>query len=306
MVFFGPCWSVDSLPDFSGKSVFITGGNTGIGKHTVTELARKNMGKIYLAGRNPTRCEAAIAEIKKEVPNANIEYVKLDVSKLDDVKQVAEKFVNEHTSLNYLVNNAGIMATPYELNNDGYEMQFATNYMGHALLTRIMLPLLEKTAKDGDEVKIINVSSFAHNFAPRVGINFEDVNLTKGSVWDRYGQSKLANILLNNELTKRYPQIKSYSLHPGFVRTDLYDGMNSTYGILGRIANAVTKPFYITPYNGAITTLYCFSVEANDKAGEYLVPYGKVGSLTRNAKNQELSSKLWDWTTNELTNKHYI
>jgi len=304
-MFSGPKWSPSSLPDFSSKTCLITGANTGIGKITVLELAKKNM-TIYLATRNAEKAEQAIADIKQKVPNANIEFIKLDVSDLEQVKSVAERFVKEHPTLNYLVNNAGIMATPYEIGPQGYEMQWATNYMGHVLLTRILLPVLQNTAESGEDVRIINVSSYAHNFAPKQGIDFDNINLENSSTWTRYGQSKLGNILFNNELVKRYPNIKSFVLHPGFIRTDLYNGMNASYGIFGRIGNFLTKPFYLSPYQGALTSLYCFSPDADQNVGKYLVPFGQVGKPTHNAVNKKLGSTLWKWTSDEFTKKNLL
>lgn len=166
-MFFARNWSVDDLPDMSGKVAIVTGGNTGIGKVTCLELVKKHA-TVYLAARTKERAENALKDIKKEVTDAQIEWLPLDLLSLRQVSEAAGSFVKKEKKLNYLLNNAGIMATPYSETENGYEIQFGTNHMGPFLFTQKLLPMLEATAEKED-VRIVNVSSTGHQFAPSGG-----------------------------------------------------------------------------------------------------------------------------------------
>lgn len=184
--------------------------------------SKHNPSEIYLAARTPSKAEAAIAEIKKQVPNAKITFLHLDLASLDSVKRAADTFTNSSDRLDILMNNAGIMACPPALTKDGYETQFGTNHMGHALFTKLLLPTLQRMAKEpGSDVRIINLSSIGHNLAPNGGIIFDKLktDMKDYNAFPRYGQSKLANILFNRELAKRYPSIECVAIHPGGVRS---------------------------------------------------------------------------------------
>ncbi|KAI8926190.1 hypothetical protein BC831DRAFT_380933, partial [Entophlyctis helioformis] len=209
--------STASIPNLAGKVYLVTGGNTGIGYETCLELSRKNA-QVFMASRSEDRANAAIARIKAAVPDANIEFIKLQLGDLKQVRSAAQAFVARGIKLDCLVNNAGIMASPFALSVDGIEEQFATNHVGHFLLTRELMPALLKAP----EPRVVNLSSSYHDKAPRPeGIRFADINNPKGmSVWDRYGQSKLANILFTRGLNSRFgDKIYANSVHPGFVDT---------------------------------------------------------------------------------------
>lgn len=168
------------IPSLDGKVILITGGsscrhsatphsvltltgNTGLGKETVLQLAKHNPKEIFLAARTQSKAEAAIAEIKGAVPNANITYLPLDLASLPSVKKAADEFKSRSDQLDILINNAGIMATPYEKTKEGYEIQFGTNHVGHAMFTKLLLPTLLKTAEQpGADVRVVNVSSAGH------------------------------------------------------------------------------------------------------------------------------------------------
>jgi retinol dehydrogenase-12 len=146
------------------------------------------------------------------------------------------------------MNNAGIMMTPPGTTKDGFEVQFGTNHMGHALLTKLLLPKLLSTAKQpGADVRIITLSSVGHEWAPKGGLQLDTVHSEQRNLSSRqrYGQSKLANILYSNELARRYPAIRCVSVHPGSVNTGLSRGLKESYPL--------AAPIYIicacqTPY----------------------------------------------------------
>jgi len=199
------------IPDLRGKVILVTGGNIGLGRESIYQLAKHNPSKIFLGARTKAKADATIAEIKKELPSANITFLDLDLASFASIKQAADTFEASSKRLDMLMNNAGIMACPAALTKEGYETQFGTNHVGHALLTKLLLPTLQRTAKEpGSDVRIINLSSSAHNWAPKGGLVFDAMktDMQSYSTWARYGQSKVANILFNKELAKRYPSIK--------------------------------------------------------------------------------------------------
>ncbi|RYP31227.1 hypothetical protein DL767_005856 [Monosporascus sp. MG133] len=216
------------IPDLSGRIVLVTGGNNGLGKESVRQFAKHNA-KVYMGARSEQKANEAIAEIKKEVPNADIAFLELDLASFDSIKKAAERFVAENDRLDILMNNAGIMAMPPGLTKDGYEIQFGTNHVGHALLTRLLMPLLEKMAAGtNSDVRVINLTSNGHEwFVPPSGLLLEDAKTDMDSLgpWGRYGHSKLANIYFTKGLAKHYPQIKSVAVHPGGANTGLADGV---------------------------------------------------------------------------------
>lgn len=199
-----------------GKVVIITGANTGIGKETAKDLARRGA-SVYMACRDHLKCEDARQEIIKETDNLNVFNRTLDLSSLDSVRRFVAEFKKEEPRLDVLINNAGVMMCPRTLTKDGFEMQIGTNHMGHFLLTNLLLDLMKKSGAS----RIINVSSMVHTSGK---LNKEDLNSEKSySKIGAYSQSKLANILFTRELAKRLQKsiVTVNCLHPGAVKTDL-------------------------------------------------------------------------------------
>lgn len=193
-----------------GKVVIITGANSGIGKETAIDLARRG-GKVYIACRDIKRGDDALTEIKRESKSENVYFRQLDLASLDSVRKFSREFHELEPELHILINNAGVMACPRALTKDGFEMQLGTNHLGHFLLTNLLLDLLKAATPS----RVVVVSSILH----RIGqINTNDLNSEKSySKWFVYGQSKLANILFAQELAHRLEGtgITVNSLHPG-------------------------------------------------------------------------------------------
>ncbi|KAI8799458.1 hypothetical protein BJ742DRAFT_845926 [Cladochytrium replicatum] len=308
-------FSVDKIPDLSGKTAIVTGGNTGIGLITVKELLRKNA-KVYLAARNPSRAQAALDEIKKELPHAKVEFMQLDLGDLKQVKEAANKFVASGEPLHILVNNAGIMMNPYELTKDGIENQFGTNHIGHFAFTTTLLPVIERSAPS----RIVNVSSHGHNYAPSAGVLFDKINDESAlNPVQRYGQSKLSNILFTKSLADRFEgkQVWVNVIHPGVVDTELARGpialIEKSQNFGARILRALQTPLLafsrslmLTPQQGALTQLYAAAspeIETQNYRGQYFVPFGKVGKLSKPAENKELREKLWEFSEKLVAEK---
>ncbi|KAL2073916.1 hypothetical protein VTL71DRAFT_11242 [Oculimacula yallundae] len=294
------------IPALDGEVILITGGNVGLGKQTILQLSKHNPKRIYLAARTQSKAEAAIQEIESLVPSAPITFIQCDLTSLKSVQQCAREFTSKEGRLDLLFLNAGVMALPAGTTTEGYEIQFGTNHVGHALLTKLLLPTLVKTAQEpGADVRIISVSSIGHIGAPWAGISFPDLKSDmKGfSTWSRYGQSKLANILFARALEKRYGEkgIMAVAVHPGVVDTELYKTTFSGYFGLGKWLDR-GKRFVITGVEkGALNQLWA-AVGKKDvvQSGEYYTPVGVSGQGSKTSLNEELADKLWEWTEKEL------
>lgn len=277
-------------------------GNIGLGKASCVHLA-KQKAHIFLAARTPSKAEAAISEIKEAVPEAQITFLELDLASLDSVKNAAATFNAASTRLDVLMNNAGIMAVPAGLTKQGYELQFGTNHMGHALFTKLLMPKLLETAKEeGSQVRIVNVSSMGHKYAPTGGISFPSLktDMQEYSTWVRYGQSKLANILFTKALAERYPGIKSVAIHPGGVDTNLSSGFQNSHPWLTAVLKPVLFKLLKTPEQGSLTQVFA-AVSPEAESGSYYTPTAKKTELAKPAEDTELINKLWDWTEEELS-----
>jgi len=282
-------------------------GNTGLGKETVLQLAKHNPSEIYLAARTPSKAEAAIAEIKAVVPSANIKFLNLDLTSFVSIADAARQFTSRSQRLDVLVNNAGVMALPPGTTKDGYEIQFGTNHVGHALLTKLLMPTLTATAKQpGSDVRIINLSSEGHNFAPSGGVTWDKANMDALGPWGRYGNSKLANILFARELSAKYPTITSVSVHPGLIATDLY-GPNKASNAFSRYGLALLQPLIFSSIEqGTRNQLWAATAPMDQlKTGAYYKPVGNLSSGSGYAQDGKMAENLWEWTEKELASKGY-
>jgi len=252
----------------------------------------------------------AIEEIIALVPNAQIEYLNLDLTSLEGIKQAVDEFTSKESQLHILLNNAGVMGMASELTKDGFDVQWGTNHMGHALLTKLLLPTLIKTAQTSprNSVRIVNVSSEGHRGA-RSGINFADTVLATSSKWTRYGQSKLANILHAKALAKRYGEhgIIAVSCHPGVVFTDLYVPFTSSLGFLGPVFAWPMKKLTVSPEVGSYNQIgLCTSPQITvEDGGSYYIPVMKKGTPSAYGQDGVLADKLWEYTEQQLGDRGY-
>ena len=285
-------------------------GNVGLGKETIIQLAHHNPAHIYLAARTESKALEAIKDIQTAVPNCPpLTFIQCDLTSLPSVQNAAEQFVRKEKRLDILILNAGIMATPPGTTEQGHEIQFGTNHLGHALLTKLLIPTMVETAELPDaDVRVVAVSSAGHGFAPVTkGIDFAQLKTDMASSFTltRYGQSKLANILFIKGLAKQYPQITAVSVHPGIVKTDLYESM-STWSLVGSAIGIAKERFYTSVQDGAKNQLWaCVGRRGTEakgevQSGEYYTPVGVSGQGSRFTNDEELTEKLWVWTEAEL------
>ncbi|TVY41901.1 putative oxidoreductase [Lachnellula subtilissima] len=293
----------NDIPDLSGKVILVTGG---LGKESVLQLAKHNPSQIFLAARSAEKGQTAVEEVKAIVPGAKITFLQLDLSSYASISKAA-KLVNASVDrLDILINNAGIMMTPPNTTMDGFEIQFGTNHIGHALLTKLLLPKLQATAKEQPEadVRIITLSSSGHKWAPDGGLDLGNVHSEQRNLSTRelYGQSKLANILYSNELARRYPDIRCISLHPGSVNTGLSRGLNASYPLVAPVVNFVkwTRIITLDVHQGTFNQLWAATAK-EAKSGKYYNPVGQEVTTSKYAQDLELGKRLWDFTEAEFS-----
>ncbi len=213
-------FTTDDIPDLTGKRVIITGSNSGTGFETAKAIAARG-GSVIMAVRNADKAQAAIAAIARETPSADVRFEALDLARQASVTDFAERMLADGRPIDILVNNAGVMMLPTrEVTEDGFEMQLATNYLGHFALTARLLPLLR-----AGNARVVQLSSIAHR---RGQIRLDDLNWTHGyKPWPVYGQSKLAMLMFGLELDRRSAAngwgLTSVVAHPGYARTGLIE-----------------------------------------------------------------------------------
>jgi NAD(P)-dependent dehydrogenase (short-subunit alcohol dehydrogenase family) len=295
-----PEWSSAQLPDLTGKTVLVTGANSGIGFEAARAFAH-GRANVVLACRDEARGEAAVARIRIETPSAQVELLPMDLASLLSVRRAAERFAAAHERLHVLCNNAGVMAIPRTLTADGFEMQFGVNHLGHFALTGL---LLERLLAAG-HARVVTVSSTAH----RIGhIHFNDLSGERRyHKWAAYSQSKLANLLFAFELQRRLSACGaaaiSVACHPGYAATNLQMVGPHAHGsragaVFFRVANAL---FAQSAQRGAAPTLYA-ATSPDVHGGDYIGPGGpgeiagapKKVQATRAAHDEDAARRLWD------------
>ena len=274
-----------------GKTVVITGGNAGIGKATAIALAKKGA-EIVITSRSADKAKTAVSEIKSAAGNDKVDFILIDLGSQKSVRQAAEKLSTKCPKIDVLINNAGCYVSDLQLNEDGLEMQFATNHLGHFLLTNLILDNLKAAGK----ARIINLASIAHKSTRT--LDLDDINYQKQEYggWKSYSRSKYCNILFTNELAKRLKKdgITVNSVHPGGVRTEIAEKNANWFTKLGWI---IMKPFMVTVEEGAKTSIHlASSPEVEGETGGYWVKSKKFFS---NRPSQEEANWIALWKKSE-------
>ncbi|KAI9239389.1 MAG: hypothetical protein BYD32DRAFT_411400 [Podila humilis] len=308
----GAHYSHDKIPDLSGKVAIITGANTGLGYATMVALGAHGA-HVIAACRSEQRATEAIEKAKQEIktnyPNApepNLEFLQLDLNDINNCAQAAKNFLRKSLPLHILINNSGIMNTPFALSADGIEQQLAVNHVGHFVFT---MGLLQKI-KESQPSRIVVLSSLGHEQHPKGGIDFESVNdETLLDPATRYGRSKLANILFGKALARRLKDERVYVniAHPGFVATELARSTEEVYGkFLTVVLDYLTMAAAMKPEVGALTQLYCATspeIENLDIRGRYFIPIANELEPNPIAFDEDLQERLWTWTEDTVKEK---
>jgi retinol dehydrogenase-12 len=305
-----------SLPDLTGCVYIVTGATSGIGYHTAARLAEHDA-KVYICARTAFKGSSTVTSIQALYPSANLSVLVMDHTNLSSVVAAAKHFLSRETRLNGLVNNAGIMSTPFAMTSDGYEEQFQTNYLAHWVFTHHLLPIMLETAKGkpAGSVRIVNLSSYGHHSAPKGGINFEDTSLKNGNGMTRYGQSKLANVLHTKTLHKLYgpsssstvtddkPEIWTTAVHPGLVKSNLGERAQLPALVRALIAPIQWAGGAVDADTGAWTSVFCVASPEMKKedAGAYFQRIADPrGWQSGTARDAGLAEMLEDWTGEEM------
>lgn len=303
---FDPAKDIASL---RGKVIFVTGGTSGIGRETILLLAKHAPAHIYFTGRNTAAADSLIAQVNKDNSDDAIPmtFLALDMTSLASVRSGLANFT--HDRLDILLCNAGIMAVPPAVSKDGFEVQFAVNHIAHALVIKLLLPVLLKTAETPDaNVRIVCLTSIAWRGHPWGGIKFDQLRTPMKSIflgeWTAYAQSKLANLVYARELAKRYPQIQTLAVHPGVVGTGLVTNLNVVFKYIIFLSQWVQGMQMLTSEQGCYNQLWAAaSAKSSDLvSGGMYFPVGVLSDNTLNtvAKSPELQTKLWEWTQDVL------
>jgi NAD(P)-dependent dehydrogenase (short-subunit alcohol dehydrogenase family) len=290
-------WTIEQIPDQSGRLAVVTGANSGLGLGTARELARAGA-TVVMACRNMEKGAEAEEAIKREVSDASVELRALDLGSLDSVRDFAERFRSEHDSLDLLVNNAGVMAPPRRETADGFELQFGTNHLGHFALTGGLIRALEGRP----DARVVTLSSGAH----RLGhMDFDDLNWQRRySRWRAYGRSKLSNLIFALELDRRLKAagspVKSIAAHPGYAATNLQSAAAPFADrMVMKLSNFVVAQ---SGDMGALCPLYA-ATYPDLRGGEFIGPDGfleqrghptVVAPHNSEANDPEIARRLWE------------
>ncbi|KAM5354114.1 hypothetical protein ACJ41O_000764 [Fusarium nematophilum] len=287
------------ISNLSGKVILVTGGNIGLGLETIVQFAKHSPAHIYLAARSEEKGNKAVKEVQEKVPKAPpITFLHLDLGSFASIKAAAASFQASSRRLDILVNNAGIMATPEGLTEDGYEIQFGTNHIGHALLTRLLLPTLKATS----DARVVFLSSAAEAIAPKDSYHLDKAKTTMPnlSTWARYGQSKLANIHYSAALARRHTDIKFISVHPGVVKTNLSNTYIKSYGaVLAAAIGFIANLMSVSVEKGALNQIWA-ATSRDAESGVFYFPVGVTGKGSALSNDDKLGERLWEWTEKEL------
>lgn len=280
--------------DGTGLTAIVTGATSGIGTETTRVLALRGV-HIVMAVRNVESGRKVRETILNAIPTAKLDVMELDLSSLESVRKFADEFISSGLPLNILINNAGIMAPPFTLSKDNIELQFATNHLGHFLLTQLLLETMKRTSHEQNiEGRIVNVSSEAHRFAYK-GMYFDQLNNESSyNPIYAYGVSKLANILHAKELTRHFKEngmnITANALHPGSIATNLL----RYHSIIDGVVDWVVKYFLKNIPQGAATTCYvALHPQVKGVSGEYFMD-NNIAQPNSYAKDAKLAKELWD------------
>jgi NAD(P)-dependent dehydrogenase (short-subunit alcohol dehydrogenase family) len=283
--------------DLSGMVVVVTGATTGLGRETARTLASAGA-HVVVCGRTAGKCQASIAEILGDVPDASLEFEPFDLGDLASVRTGAEAILARHPKISLLVNNAGVMFTPEGKTVDGFETQFGTNHLGHFVLTNHLMPALRAAAPS----RIVNLSSAGHGFSD---ILWDDPNYETRPYdkFEAYGQSKTANILFTLGLEARHAQagVRSNAVHPGMIMTDLarHMGEGDMEELGARAAQREAAgtggglPAFKTVEQGAATSVFAATSPTLEGVGGRYLDNVEVAQPAAWATDADAAERLW-------------
>ncbi|KAF9379671.1 Retinol dehydrogenase 14 [Podila verticillata] len=307
-------YSYDQIPNLTGKYALVTGANQGIGYATTLGLVAHGA-HVVMACRSEAKANEAIERLHRDVTETyphsiaaaqiakgdrlKLEFLELDLNDLKKVQKSAQEFLSRRLPLHILVNNSGVGGAAWGLSVDGIENHFAINHLGHFVLTTALLDCL----KESQPSRVVVVSALLYDLLPEGGFDLDNINNDKiGDPLQRYGRSKLANILFANALARRLANEQVYvnSLHPGVVDTGMTHHFNDhRANMMASIMTQFAKFTSVTPAQGALTQLYLATspeVANKDIRGRFFIPVAKELGLNSEALDVDLQEKLWEYS----------
>jgi NAD(P)-dependent dehydrogenase (short-subunit alcohol dehydrogenase family) len=293
--------------DLSGRTVFITGANSGLGQETARAMASRGA-HVILAGRDQAKLDGTAAAIRETLPKAQLDTITIDLTSLENIRAATSRARQRFAKIDLLINNAGVMATPFQHTHDGFEMQFGTNHLGHFAMTAELMPLIER----GHLKRIVNLSSRGHHFTP---VNFDDPHFEHRPYdpWESYGHSKTANVLFSVGLEQRFAVmgIHAYAVHPGGIQTNLGRHMTPEMveALMARVTSSDTGFAWKTIPQGAATSCWAATAEELEgKGGVYcedchvaaIDDESATSGVRSYAVNPSFADRLWK-LSEELT-----
>jgi NAD(P)-dependent dehydrogenase (short-subunit alcohol dehydrogenase family) len=296
-------FSLDAVPDLTGKVAVVTGGSEGIGYGCTHTLLSKNIKKLFILSQSDDIASDAINAIKEEMgeDKANrVEWIQCDLSDWEETGRVAFKIAEKTDRIDILINNAARGIMTYQLAKNGIDLHMAINHFGHVVLTSHLLPILKETAKNGNKVRIVCTSSNIHEQTPSDTqfASIDELNTDLGPQ-QQYGRSKLAPLLyakyLARHLTTQHPNILANAIHPGIVETrQSTQHIHEAFPLGGYAMSVGLAPFKKTQFEGAVSTMYAATM--TEKSGQYICPPATVEKGSDKANDVELGERLMDLT----------
>lgn len=303
-------FSIEQVPDLSGKVAVVTGGSEGIGYACTHTLLSHGIAHVHILSVSQEVVDGAVDAIRTEMGEAaskKVTWYQCDLSDWHRTKEVADKIAENTSRIDILINNAGRGIMTYQLTDYGVDRHMAVNHMGHVVLNSQLLPILKKTASDGNSVRIVTLGSNAHQAAPSSTkfASLDELNQDLGPNGS-YGRSKLAVILyvryLARHLTASHPNILANSTHPGFVDTKMStDDIHEPYPLAGYAMSHGMKPLKKDQFAGAVSTL--FAATKTTKSGEYICPPAKPEAGSSLTQDEALGEQLMKLTREVVAEK---
>lgn len=296
-------FSLDQVPDLSGKVALVTGGSEGIGYGCTHTLLSHNIAKLFIISKSQDIAEDAIGAIKQEMGEdkaSRVVWLQCDLADWEATGKTAFKIRQQTDRLDILINNAARGIMSYQLSKHSVDLHMSSNHFGHVILTSHLLPVLKSTADQGHKVRIVQLGSNAHEMAPKDTrfASLDELNTDLGPQ-KQYGRSKLAAILyarfLARRLTSQHPNILSNATHPGVVETrQSAVHIHEAYPLLGYAMSVGAAPFKKDQFEGCVSTM--FAATATTKSGQYICPPAIVEPGSALANDVQLGEQLMELT----------
>lgn len=303
-------FSLEQVPDLTGKVAVVTGGSEGIGYGCTHTLLTHNISKLFIVSIGKDIAADAIKAIKEEMGEeaANkVEWMECDLSDWEATSKTAFKIAEKTDRIDILINDAARGIMTYQLSKSGVDLHMAINHFGHVILTSHLLPILKKTADNGNTVRIVNLGSNIHENAPK-DTKFESLEELNTDIGPQplYGRSKLAVILhakyLARHVTPQHPNLLVNATHPGIVETrQSTEHIHEAYPLLGYGMSVLMNPFKKTQFEGCVSTM--FAATKTEKSGQYICPPAIVEQGSDKANDALLGEQLMDLTLKIIKEK---